>query len=236
MLAHGYADAFPIAYQEDFPATQAVLDIERIERLDPAGDLSLSLYVPHASPDDDLAFKLAAVAASRCCSRTCCRCSRTWASTVTNERPYEIHRRDCPPVWIYDFGLRRDEGEDLAPDEVRERFQDAFARAWRGEIENDGFNKLVLSRRARGARDRRAPRGRQVPAPDGDAVQPRSTWRRRSPRIPRSRANLVELFEARLDPLRTSARGGRRSSARSSRRSTRSRASTRIASCAASSR
>ena len=39
VLAHGYADAFPIAYQEDFPATQAVLDIERIERLDPAGDL-----------------------------------------------------------------------------------------------------------------------------------------------------------------------------------------------------
>ena len=65
--------------------------------------------------------------------------------TVANERPYEIHRRDYPPVWIYDFGLRRDEGEDLEPDDVREAFQDAFARAWRGEIENDGFNKLVLS-------------------------------------------------------------------------------------------
>ena len=144
VLAHGYADAFPIAYQEDFPATQAVLDIERIEGLDPAGDLSLSLYLPHASPDDDLAFKLVRSGQPLLLSDVL-PLLENMGVTVTNERPYEVHRRDYPPVWIYDFGLRRDEGEDLRPDQVRELFQDAFARAWRGEIENDGFNKLVLS-------------------------------------------------------------------------------------------
>ena len=29
-------------------------------------------------------------------------------------------------------------------DGVRESFQDAFIRAWRGEVENDGYNRLVL--------------------------------------------------------------------------------------------
>jgi len=144
VLAHGYADAFPAAYQEDFPATQAVLDIERIERLDPAGDLSLSLYLPHASPDDDLAFKLLRSGQPLLLSDVL-PLLENMGVTVTNERPYEIHRRDYPPVWVYDFGLRRDEGEDLEPEQVRGLFEDAFARVWRGEVENDGFNKLVLS-------------------------------------------------------------------------------------------
>ena len=144
VLAHGYADAFPAAYQEDFPAEQAVLDIERIERLDPTGDLGLSLYEPHDSPDDDLAFKLVRSGQPLLLSDVL-PLLENMGVTVTNERPYEIHRRDYPPVWIYDFGLRRDEGEDLEPEQVRGLFEDAFARVWRGEIENDGFNKLVLS-------------------------------------------------------------------------------------------
>jgi glutamate dehydrogenase len=144
VLAHGYVDAFPAAYQEDFPAGQAVLDIERIERLDPSGDLSLSLYLPHASPDDDLAFKLLRSGQPLLLSDVL-PLLENMGVTVTNERPYEIHRRDYPPVWIYDFGLRRDVGENLEPGAIRELFEDAFARAWRGEIENDGFNKLVLS-------------------------------------------------------------------------------------------
>ena len=146
VLAHGYADAFPAAYQEDFPARQAVLDIQRIEQLDPAGDLSLSLYVPHASPGDDLAFKLLRTGQPLMLSDVL-PLLENMGVKATNERPYEIHRRDYPPVWIYDFGLRYDNGASLQADEVRELFQEAFASAWRGEIENDGFNQLVLSAR-----------------------------------------------------------------------------------------
>ncbi len=144
VLAHGYAEAFPAAYRADFPARQAVLDIQRIEQLDPAGDLSLSLYVPHASPGDDLAFKLLRSGQPLMLSDVL-PLLENMGVKVTNERPYEIHRRDYPPVWIYDFGLRHEQGASLQADEVREAFQEAFASVWRGEIENDGFNKLVLS-------------------------------------------------------------------------------------------
>ena len=53
-----YGTAFPPAYKDDFPARAAVADVERMERLDPAGDLSLSLYLPLQSTNDQLAFKL----------------------------------------------------------------------------------------------------------------------------------------------------------------------------------
>jgi len=200
VLAHGYADAFPIAYQEDFPATQAVVDIERIERLDPKGDLGLSLYLPHASPDDDLAFKLVRTGAPLLLSDVL-PLLENMGVTVTNERPYEIHRRDYPPVWIYDFGLRRDEGEDLSPEQARELFEDAFGRAWRGEIENDGFNKLVLSA-GLSAREIVVLRAvakylRQTGMPFSYQYMEETLTGH-----PEIAAQLVQLFRVRLDPLR----------------------------------
>ena len=63
---------------------------------------------------------------------------------VFDERPYEIDRAGPVDAWIYDFGLTHADGA-LDLDRVGEAFKDAFARAWRGEIEVDGFNRLVLS-------------------------------------------------------------------------------------------
>src|SRR3712207_9356612 len=48
------------------------------------------------------------------------------------------------PVWINDFGLVHEAQGELQTDQVKEIFQDAFARAWRGAVEDDGFNRLVL--------------------------------------------------------------------------------------------
>ena len=69
---------------------------------------------------------------------------------VIDERPYEIRPADADPVWIYDFGLHREAlaGFDVA--EVRERFEETLAAVWRGEIENDRFNRLVLRAGLRG--------------------------------------------------------------------------------------
>ena len=47
---------------------------------------------------------------------------------VTDERPVRDPAADGQPVWIYDFGLQHDEGAEFQADDVRETFQDAFAR------------------------------------------------------------------------------------------------------------
>ena len=141
-----YGDAFPGAYREDFSARQAVHDIERIERLDPDGDLGMSLYVPLESTLDHLAFKLVRSGSPVLLSDVL-PLLENMGVRVSDERPYEVKPADGPPVWIYDFGLRHDGAAELHADDVRETFQDAFARTWRGEAENDGFNRLVLSAR-----------------------------------------------------------------------------------------
>ena len=75
------------------------------------------------------------------------------------------------PRWIYDFGLECDEVDELDTGGLKEIFQETFAQVWRGEVENDGFNRLVL--RAGLTVAVVMPAGLlQVPAPDLHHVQP----------------------------------------------------------------
>jgi glutamate dehydrogenase len=64
---------------------------------------------------------------------------------VVDEHPYEFSGECLPePFWIYDFGLRRTGGGAARPGPVKVAFENALAALWRGGIEDDGFNALVL--------------------------------------------------------------------------------------------
>jgi glutamate dehydrogenase len=137
-----YRDAFPAAYRDDFTPAAAVLDIQRMERLDPAGDLELSLYRPLEAADDFFVLKLLRSGRPILLSDVL-PLLEDLGVKVYDERPYEIDRAGPVDAWIYDFGLTSEDGPiDL--DEVGNAFKDAFLQAWRGEIEVDGFNRLVL--------------------------------------------------------------------------------------------
>ena len=120
---------------------------------------------------------------------------------VTDERPYEIRPRDGEPVWIYDFGLQHDEGAEFQADGCARRSRTPSRAMWRGEAENDGFNRLVLSARLT-SREITILRALAKYLRQAGARSARRTWRTRSPRIRRSRARLVELFHLRLEPER----------------------------------
>ena len=94
--------------------------------------------------------------AAACCARSCSAPGRplmlsdvlplfeNMGVEVADERPYPIVPRGRDGVWIYDFGLTYSGEGDLDAGGVRESFQDTFVRAWRGEVENDAYNRLVL--------------------------------------------------------------------------------------------
>ncbi|PSL56754.1 glutamate dehydrogenase [Saccharothrix carnea] len=141
------AAAFPEAYKEDFTSVEGLADFRRIEALKP-GDLDLVFYTPRDAEPGERRFKLFLVGARLTLSDVLPMLQRMGV-VVVDERPYELSRDDGVECWIYDFGLRIDQvtldklsAEDV--ESVRTRFQDAFAAAWRGEAEVDGFNTLVL--------------------------------------------------------------------------------------------
>ena len=152
LLYHRYANAMPSGYQDDHTARTAVSDIRRLETLlsDAAGDgLALHLYRPHEAIDPAPRLKLYRSGEPLTLSDVL-PLLENMGTKVIDERPYEIRPADADPVWIYDFGLHREAlaGFDVA--DVRERFEETFAAVWRGEIENDRFNRLVLCAGLRG--------------------------------------------------------------------------------------
>jgi glutamate dehydrogenase len=144
-LFRRYGHAFPVGYRDDWVARSAVADIERIEQLHEGDGLGMSLYRPLEARGGALRCKLFRADAPVSLSDVL-PMFESMGLEVVDERPYEVRPRDGAPTWIYEFALIYPDGE-LETDEVREAFQDAFARVWRGELENDGFNALVLRAR-----------------------------------------------------------------------------------------
>ena len=142
-LFQQYREAFPPGYRDDFLARTAVVDIRRIEGLSSENDLGMSLYHPLEAPEDFLRFRLYRLGEQISLSEVM-PLLEDMGVEVADQRPYKIEPAEKAPVWINDFGLVHEPQGELQTDQVKEIFQDAFARAWRGAVEDDGFNRLVL--------------------------------------------------------------------------------------------
>jgi glutamate dehydrogenase len=145
-LFRKYREAFPPGYRDGFLARTAVADIRKIEELESEDDIGMSLYHPLEEPENFLGFKLFGLGEQISLSDIL-PLLEDMGVEVVDERPHKIEPVGSPSVWIYDFGLVHGAQEELQTGEVKEIFQDAFARAWRGDVENDGFNHLVLRAR-----------------------------------------------------------------------------------------
>ncbi len=148
-LTRRYGVAFPEGYKADFPPRTAVADLKRLEQLtnqDPS-EIGMNLYEPYGAAEGERRFKIYRVGAPISLSQVLPLLQRMGVEVV-DERPYDIDldggatTRDA---WIYDFGLRYTPSEEVDRDDFKRLFQDAFAALWRGEVENDGFNALVLT-------------------------------------------------------------------------------------------
>ncbi len=145
-LFRRYGEAFPAAYRADWVPRSALSDIGRIEELSEEDDLALSLYRPLEAPRGALRAKVYRAGAPLALSQIL-PLFENLGVEVADERPYAIRPRDRDSVWLYDFGLTYAGEDDPDTDEVRESFERAFIRAWRGDAESDGYNRLVLRAR-----------------------------------------------------------------------------------------
>jgi glutamate dehydrogenase len=134
-----YEHAFPAGYQADWVARSAVADIARIEELASADEPITSLYRPLEAPEGTVRLKL--FSSGDVLLSDVLPTFEHLGAKVADERPYEIIPADCRAAWIYDFGLQAD-AEDL--ERVRDLMRDAFLGVWRGDLEDDGLNGLVL--------------------------------------------------------------------------------------------
>jgi glutamate dehydrogenase len=192
-----YERAFPPGYQADWVARSAVADIARIEELASSTDPITSTYRPLEAPEGMVRLKL--FSSGGVLLSDVLPTLEHLGAKVADERPYEIVPDDAPVAWIYDFGLEAD-AENL--ERVRDLLHDAFLGVWRGELEDDRLNGLVLAATLTGRQvsiiRAVAKYLRQGGIGFSDAYIERTVLGH--PEIARL---LVELFNARLDPQRS---------------------------------
>jgi glutamate dehydrogenase len=197
-LFRRYRTAFPVAYQADWPARAAVPDIDRAESLATGQRLVIGVYQGDEVGRSSLRCKLLSPG-GRIALSDVLPIFENMGLRVGDERPYKIKPKGAGSIWMYDIGLDCAFDVDLATQETRSTFQDAFTGVWTGDLENDRLGALVLKANLT---------GREVSLLRALVKYVRQTGTTFSDRYlqqalidnPGVARLLVELFGARLDP------------------------------------
>lgn len=142
--AQHYAAAFPEVYKQAFSPDDAIADIAIVEELQrDSVKLVLSDGEAHAA---QLTWYLAGRSASL---SELLPMLQSMGVVVLEERPFTVTRADGMPVWIYQFKIAVHPsipgGRSAAEREATaQRFADAVTAIWRGHMEIDRFNELVM--------------------------------------------------------------------------------------------
>jgi len=142
-----YTNAFPAGYTESFQPERALEDIARIERLGPERPIAVDFY-------------RAADAAPNRCHAAVYRFGgpiplservpvlENLGFRAIDERSYHLQPRfadGITDVTLHDMLLERADGGPIALAGNDSRLEDCFLAVFRGEADNDGFNRLILS-------------------------------------------------------------------------------------------
>ncbi|MGB1139852.1 MAG: NAD-glutamate dehydrogenase, partial [Halioglobus sp.] len=137
---------FPAGYRDDFDPRVAVVDLKKILDLRNGSELAISLYRQMDDADNVLRLRLYQQGESLPLSDVL-PILENLGLRVINERPYGIRARVGALYWVQEFHLVYTLASDIIVEDVREEFEDAFARIWFGEAESDSFNRLLLGTR-----------------------------------------------------------------------------------------
>ncbi|NKF24669.1 NAD-glutamate dehydrogenase [Solimonas marina] len=145
LSATRFLDAFPPSYQELTSADEAAADLFCLLHMPAGHDVVPRLIVEseHGAAAVPTALKLYCrgqpVALSDVLPTL-----ENFGLRVLSQDPHELHAKDGEVLWIQQFTVQLNGEPALPPDQQRAYFEAAFVQAGRGQIENDGLNRLVL--------------------------------------------------------------------------------------------
>ncbi|OJW53910.1 MAG: hypothetical protein BGO67_07535 [Alphaproteobacteria bacterium 41-28] len=142
-LFERYGAGFSKGYQERFTADEAIIDISEIEQA--IAKSRLRSYLSRTKEEDEskLRFKIYALEKPVSLSDVLPVLENMNLKVLT-EIPFLVKLSDNRKVWIHDFEMQTQEGDPVDLDHIRDHFLEGFSRIWREEVENDGFNRLII--------------------------------------------------------------------------------------------
>ncbi len=145
-----YAKAFPSSFRERFTPEEAILDIKKIERLSVSNNLEISFYNLKDKQDKAIGLKLFQLEQPISLSDTL-PILENFGFKVVSEESYEVKLSNLSQslnsktsIWVSDFSIAFYHDSNLKIAEIEKTFHEAFSEIWKGNAENDNFNKLLL--------------------------------------------------------------------------------------------
>ena len=142
-LAARYQDAFPASYKEDFSPLLAITDVKHIETLFEDHELALNFYRSIEDEENTVRFKIYRRNNSIHLS-DCMPMMENMGLKVLAEHPYHIETSILGDVWVHDFLLQDTSGTRIDLAVLKEKFETTFLHVWKGTLESDRFNQMVL--------------------------------------------------------------------------------------------
>ncbi len=138
--------AFSEAYKEIFTSQQALQHVALFSQLQTIDDLSIDLLDDPDSSNQDFALLLFHLGSPLPLSAMIPMLENLGFS-VRMERPFQIRPESEDVIWMQDFSLTFNIDVDVDVSAVKNSFKDALLTVWRGEAEDDSFNRLVVGAR-----------------------------------------------------------------------------------------
>ncbi|WP_413284454.1 NAD-glutamate dehydrogenase [Vibrio sp. MA40-2] len=144
-FAKEFKNAFPNSYKSDVMPGVAVADIEKLENLSDNNKLGMLFYRPQEEGMNSKVVHLKLYHRDNPIHLSdVMPMLENLGLRVVGESPYEIRKTNGTVYWILDFSMLHKSEAQIDLRESQQRFQQAFASIWAGELESDGFNRLLL--------------------------------------------------------------------------------------------
>ena len=144
-LMRRFGRAFSRSYVTYYDAAAAVHDIDKIQKTADTGRTHLELFRGRHEDARMLHLKLFSPATQVPLSDVLPMLENL-GFKVIDEMPFLVNQvgGDDPDVWIRDFTLSTDFTETVDIAAVKPKLEEALSKIWAREVENDGYNTLVM--------------------------------------------------------------------------------------------
>ena len=145
-LINRYTQHFSQAYMDEYLPSAALGDINKLEQLDADNPLEMLFYRSQETGAESQAVRLKLYH-----RHTPIHLSdvlpmlENFGLRVIDETPYKIKGADGEANWIMDFSMLHPAFPTADMTVSQQLFQSAFAQVWTKHLEDDAFNRLILS-------------------------------------------------------------------------------------------
>ncbi|MCH8536463.1 MAG: NAD-glutamate dehydrogenase [Alkalimonas sp.] len=145
-LARKYINAFPRGYKEEMLPNDALVDIGKMEALTEDHTLEMLFYQPQEEKSNSKAVRLNLFHKDKPIHLSdVLPMLENFGLRVIGETPYPVRCPEGSVSWILNFTMELNCELTHDFEQAQQGFQSSFAKVWAGELEDDGFNRLILA-------------------------------------------------------------------------------------------